>query len=159
MVPVTTDRVRADVDDLGSGKIHCNVGMFVVRRVANLVQELLYHRESIHETARARQFGYGCIAILLNNRYGKSYPMQVVDDFVRWIGEIPASHLSGALEKMADALSLGQKVPVVVRPIELVNQRRQELGGVARPAGDHDIRTHSQRLYYSAPAYVGVGSQ
>ncbi len=55
--------------------------------------------------------------------------------------------------------ALPQQIPVVHRPAEGMNHRRQKQRGIGGAPGDHDIGAAGQRLRHRFGPEIGVGGQ
>ena len=73
--------------------------------------------------------------------------------------QVPAGALPGALEQVPDERAGREAVPVVPRPSVLVDERREEEGGVRDAAGDHHVGAGREGLDDRAGAEVGGGEQ
>ena len=78
---------------------------------------------------------------------------------VAGIGEIAAGDLAGAFQQMPGDGALPQQIPVVHRPAEGMDHRRQEQRRIGRAAGDDDIGARRQRLRHRFGAEIGIGGQ
>ena len=88
---------------------------------------------------------------------GKAQAREIGDVLEAGIGEVAAGDLPGALQQVADDRAAPEPGPVLHRPAELVDLRRQEHRRIGRAAGDDDVGAARQRFHDGPGAEVGVG--
>ena len=128
-----------------------------VLRGAHLVEELLADRVDADEPARPRMLGDGERAVGGGLDEGEAEVGEALH--LLPVGEVPTGALGAALDDVAGHDAGGEPVPVVGRPAELVDHRRQGHAGVGHPAGDDHVGAHLQRLHHRGGAEVDVGRE
>ena len=125
----------------------------------HLVEQLLLAGLRRHRAAGARNLGDDEAAILADFADRKTEPRQIGHVLVAGIGKIAAGDLAGAFQQMPGDGALPEQIPVIHRPAEGMDHRRQKQRRIGRAAGDDDIGACCQRLRHRLGAEIGIGRQ
>jgi len=154
--PRAADRhpIRPRIVERDAGKIAHHVRQDVGARIADLVEQLLAHREAGDDSRRSRGLRQRETSI------GGDLGQRVADlrDVARLapVGEIAAGGLGPAFDEVAGERTGGQQVVVVRLPAEGVDAAGERERAVGAAAGNHDVRTFAQSLCDRERAEIGV---
>jgi hypothetical protein len=152
--PHTRTRSRPGLLESRRGEVGDDVGRDVRARVAHLVHELLLHRAHGDRAARAGMLRHDERAV------GERFEHRIADArpvaHVAPVGEVAARALRAALDDVAGDDARGKPIPVVGRPAERVDHRRERDAGVRAAARDDDLRAGRQRFDERPRAVVRV---
>ena len=137
--PLTRTRSRRDLLDLYLREIRDHVGLDISRGIVHLVEQLLLAGLRRHRAAGTRDLGDDEAAVLADFADGKAEPRQIRNILVAGIGEVAAGDLAGAFQQMPGDGALPQQIPVIHRPAEGMDHRRQKQRGIGSAPGDHDV--------------------
>src|SRR5450759_1728022 len=151
--------VRRDLLDLHLRKIRDHVGLDILRGIVHLVEQLLLAGLRRHRAAGAFDLGDDQAAVFADFADRKAEPREIGNVLVAGVGEVAAGDLAGAFKQMSGDGALPQQVPVIHRPAEGVNHRRQKQRGIGGAPGDHDIGAAGERLRDRLGAEIGIGRQ
>jgi hypothetical protein len=97
-----------------------------VLRIVDLVEQLLLAGGFGHGAAAARDLGDDRGAVLADLADREAESLEVRHVLAAWIGEVPAGHLAGAFEEVADQHAAAQPIPVRKIPSKRVDQGPEE---------------------------------
>ncbi len=138
-------------------EIRHHVGLKIARGIMHLVEQLLLAGLCGHSTTGACDLGDDQRAVFADFADGKAEPRQVGNVLEAGIGEIAAGDLAGAFQQMSGDGSLAQQIPVIHRPAEGMDHRRQEQRGIGGAAGDDDVGACGKRFRHRPGAEIGIG--
>ena len=120
-------------------EIRNHVGLEISGGIVHLVEQLLLAGLRRHRAAGAFDLGDDETAVFTDLADGKAEPREIGNILVAGIGKIAAGDLAGAFQQMPGDGALPEQIPVVHRPAEGMDHRRQEQRRIGRAAGDDDI--------------------
>ncbi len=125
----------------------------------DFVQQLLGAGGAGHVAARTGHLGDLDAAVLADHGEREAQPRQAWYVLDAGVGEVAAAHLAGAFEQVPGQRALAQALPVVHRPAEGVDGRREHQRRVGDTAGDDDVGALRQRVDQRLRAQIGIGRQ
>jgi hypothetical protein len=130
--PLTRNAIGSDLLDCHLREICDHIRLEIFRGVVHLVQQLLLAGLRRHRTAGASDLGDDETAVLADSPDRKAEPREICHILVAGIGEIAAGDLAGAFQQMPGDRPLPEQIPVVHRPAEGMDHRRQEQRRIGR---------------------------
>ena len=141
------------------GEIGGHVGLEIGGRVEQLVEKLLLAGSHAEAAARADDLGEHRRAVFRHLGDREAETGEIGNVLVAGIGEIAAGDLTRAFQEMPDDRALAQQIPIVERPAELMDKRREKQRGIAHTSCDHDIGAAPEGLQDAGDAHIRVGRQ
>jgi hypothetical protein len=150
--------IRPSIRQTNAGKIGHAIRRDVVPRIAQLVEQLLFHRIDHHSPARTSMLGHheAAVGLGLHNRIPNichvrnALPIHLA---------VAARTLCAALDDMSRDRSGRQLVELFRSPTVAVDHRRERQRRIRRSARDHHVRPGGKRLRQGKSADVRVRAQ
>ena len=123
----------------------------------NFVQQLLRTCSNGHEAARARDLGDDASPVLPHFGNWKTESGKIGNLFEARVCVITAGDLPGTLEKVTDGRPGAEARPVLERPLEPMDERREKQRGVRDASRDDDLGAGREGVHDRRRTEVGVG--
>src|SRR5262245_3707830 len=151
------DAIRAYLLEPDVGDVDNAIGSDVVRRIVNLIEQLLAAGRNIDATPIDVELADRDAAVRRDVGKGIAEAGQILDLLLPRVGKTAAVDLRGALEEMAGHKTGSQKLPIIVAPPQFVQGGGKKQRRIRDAAGDCDPCPGCQGLSHHVGAEVGVG--